>query len=287
MKYLRAFDKERNHLLKNLLVLEDGNSFFVYSYNSDVISNYAGKTIKFDAPLWYIEQIKPLLEEIKGDEFEQILSKDIGEYETIDIENYEFPPLYHGTDAKIIRMSEQERESYRTCCESVIKNLFPYYEQNYCFGVNRNFRVEINGLDDETKRNIEQALRLCDKMLHGNQLYQYPKGVIYLTNVGINLQGYAKKAFAGGELGFIAYYMCKVALNSGFLAFYRDNKIESAIQRVIEFGEKKREPVVIEIKYTDIDIKYLRSEAGDLITHGLEQSFRYSGPIKLDLSNFK
>lgn len=287
MRYYRAIHPDVNNRPLDLLVQEKDNSYFVYSDRSDVFSNLAQKPISFFAPLWYIEQIKPYLVEVSIEEFNETLNdKDKFEgCETIDIEKYDYPTkLLHGTDAKIIRMSDEDRKSYRSCCEKAIKYLYSYYEQNFCFGYNRNFRVEIEDIDEETKSNVENALKNYQRMLDGRKLWQYPDGTIYFTTVGKNAKDYAYQSFAGGEFGYIAYYLCKAALCKGFPELHPDKETQYAIQRVLEFGGQKREPICFIIESHELDLRYLRSETGDLLSSRLEQNFRYSGSIKLDLS---
>ena len=38
------------------------------------------------------------------------------------------PVLYHGTDARMIEMSEEERQHFFDTCDHVINALFPYFE---------------------------------------------------------------------------------------------------------------------------------------------------------------
>lgn len=240
-------------------------------------------TVKFHAPSkWYATEIKLntklRLIEIAHAEFEKLLNKDFCDYKIIDFDNADIE-LYHGTDAKMIRMTKEERQVHKSYCNHAIEYLYPKFKEKYYNGLF--WKVDITSFDTETAEGIEEALNKYCFMSNGSDFFQYPDGILYLTSLFGNAKTYAKDSFAGGELGYIAYFMCKAAAGL-FFDLKPDGITANAIEYVLEFGNKKREPVVIPV--TGLNLGFLKTENDESIFI-TNQNYRYSGPLELDLSN--
>lgn len=233
--------------------------------------------VKFHAPEWYATEIKQNpelnLKKISKDEFEQLLNEESREYKNIDFDEADIE-LYHGTDAKMIRMSKEERQEHRTYCKQAIEYLYPVFKANYYDGNSGYYWGDIDktNLDKETAYYLKDVLDCYRRMLNDHPLYQYPEDVIFLTSNPANAEGYAKRSFAGGEFGYIAYYMCKAA-NMLFPDLKPDKETSSAIKYVLEFGNKEREPKIMTVK--NFEIKLLKDENGGSILDSVNDSFRY------------
>lgn len=241
--------------------------------------------VKFIAPKWYADELMPLLEEISKERFDICYSEDnCDKCTTIDIGNIDIE-LYHGTDAKIVRMTEEERKMHKSYCKRAIEYLYPLFKEKYYFD-SLYFEVDKTNLDKETAHYIDDCLHCYRSMLWGNGFFQYPDNVVYLTSLYKNAKDYAYRNFAGGELGYLAYYMCKAAQSVELPGFDPNSETATAIQYVMALGEQKREPIIFRLKVNqDLDLMYLRRENGEILIGTHEQGFRYIGPIKLDLAS--
>ena len=254
---------------------------FLRMYFSNQKSN-----VKFQAPKWYSTEIKENselnLKEITKNEYEQLLNKDFNDYRTIDFDNADIE-LYHGTDAKMIRMSKDERQMHKSYCEQAIEYLYPLFKAKFYNGYSGDYWGDIDkaSLDKETAHYIKDVLDCYRSMLRGNIFFQYPDGVLFLTSDSTTAEDYARRNFAGGEFGYLAYFMCKAA-SILFPDIKPDKESSYAIKHVLEFGNKKREPIVIPV--TNINLEFFRNEAGQSILEYDYGRYRYSGPIELDLS---
>ena len=214
----------------------------------------------------------------------------------------QIPTLYHGTDARIIEMSAKERKSYFDDVKNVIDclwNLLKPYMQNVYYDKHINGQV-IKVLEPKLYEykelitikygevlwyNIYEKLLMLSTRDDGNEYYQY--GSLYLTNLKIKAGNYARRAFAGGELGLIAYRLIQAAEILEQYDFTENDAVMKSVNNVKAFAESSPKPVIIPI--TEIDINYLFSENGkDLIfVDGMlfSQCLRYTKPYNLCLDN--
>ena len=212
------------------------------------------------------------------------------------------PTLYHGTDARIVRMTEAERLQYLNGCNQVIDYLFQFYKP-----LLENVKVEeqINGMTcyvfkpkievQYKKLFIENDMKALFYLLHekismidwsknGAQLYQY--GSFYVTKNKERAQDFAYKAYAGGELAMNAYYLIKGIEFIQFPDYNPSKEVKNAITTILDFSKKgKEEPVVFALD--DLNREHLFEEDGKEVDWSLgfiTSNLRYTGEIKLDLS---
>ena len=214
-------------------------------------------------------------------------------------------PLYHGTDARIWAMSDDERKKFIQACQLSVDFLWqifdPYYNQYIKIITNdpyegcwiRDRRVEelkplLTRGDDETKfYDLYNTLICVDSQKNGNQLFQY--GDLYLTNNLERAINYARQSFAFGEIGLNAYRMLEAAKRINVLDWNPTPTVENALLEVQEFAESQAEPIIL--KFSDYDINLLRTEdmrpiaIEELSSNGICLSFRYLG--SLDFQNAK
>lgn len=208
------------------------------------------------------------------------------------------PILYHGTDARIIAMSDNERHAYFNVCTEVKDYLWsifkPYYENEMVETIIHGYKAFVQHLkieryrdyiiehsDEITWRNLYEKLMMCDSNERGSQLYQY--GYLYLTGDMNKAKRYAFNSFAGGEIGSIAYRLIQGAEILGWI----DNEdIKKGIDTIKTFAEAKATPIVIPV--SDLDINYLFGEKGNPIVCQEEWyfkggNFRYTKEYTLSL----
>ncbi len=210
--------------------------------------------------------------------------------------------LYHGTDARILSMSKEERLSYLAdvdlaleylwtiwepiCHKTVIKELrYPNGEFmgtlpiSYLESIKQRF---IDAGEDTLYNGLRSRVSMADWSKQGAPRYQY--GALYVTGSQWKASIYARDSYAGGERGIIVYFMLKGATFLGIPLGNPDSKTYQAIQRVRSFAEaKEQEPVVVVLN--DVAPEDLLSESGEPVKEPiiLGDSYRYIKDVDLSL----
>lgn len=184
--------------------------------------------------------------------------------------------LYHGSDARIIEMTKEEREQYKNDCDLVVNSLFPlfkplmsYEKVERILNGEKSYVYEIplkryqNLLDEKGGQymyiNLFEKLTMIDARNNGSELYQYND--LYLCASKLTAINYARRSYAGGETGLNAYRLIQGAEIVGFENMYADPNVKRAAERIKEFAKEGNErPVIITIE--DIDSCYLFYEDG-------------------------
>lgn len=196
----------------------------------------------------------------------------------------DFNHFYHGTDARIVEMSNEERYRHKLDCVLVVRSLSAIFLP---------YRFEFDALrklfdDYSDKRDflneLLSTLRHIRSFINGNELYQY--NCFYLTNDVSRAAEFAKASFAFGEIGSFAYTLIK-AYRHLLDKPHLDCESSSAIKRVLAFAEAEPSPVVFE--FSDIDRNDLLDERGNSIDwalleelpKGFQINVRYLGPVDL------
>lgn len=205
----------------------------------------------------------------------------------------ELPIMYHGSDLRIISMTREGRVDYKKKALSLAGYLWPYYSQCMELGpFYQDLKARVsNDLGEHFWISFYNALCCFCGFLNNNQLYQYDKEIIYLTNWKFRAENYARRAFAGGEMGMIAYFLQEMARFVEIDLNSLPNNLKTALDDVRKMGNTAPQPVVFEIK--DYDIDNLKLENGKPIPEWMlasfrdkcKSSFRYYGKIELDISS--
>ncbi len=240
---------------------------------------------KFIAPDWYAKELYPLLEVISQNDFEDgqhiVLDENLNgekeDFEEIVLDNLQIPPMYHGTDRKVLRMTDEQRTIYKKKCCHLIDNIYPVLRKRY--RQNGSWEISKLGLGMKLESCVIDALGCLDSRTNGNENFQYPDNVLYLHSYRGCADSYAVRSFAGGEIGYIAYFLCQAVINMSVSEFHLDEETENAMQKVLAFGNEGKYPVVITLN--NLDFKFLRNENGSIITNlNFERkSYRYLKPI--------
>lgn len=210
--------------------------------------------------------------------------KSITQKESMEIKDGIF---YHGTDARIVSMSDDERKGFVKDIDIAIGYMWPFFEP---------YKFRMEELKDVLEYDKDNTLwlKLYDALIHygamtvGNEQYQY--GSFYLTNFLGRAASYAVESFAFGESGFNAYYMFKASEKIKFEGWNPAKDVLSALNRIDAFASEESQPVVFQ--FTDINFHDLQLENGKHLTEENKDvflssggSFRYTGILNLDLSN--
>lgn len=89
-----------------------------------------------------------------------------------------FESIYHGTDARILAMTAEEKEEWKKICIELATTLRPYFPDVYYLTIFK--KLFENGGREDIYWNLCDTITRHDAMKNGNQEYQY--GEIYLTN---------------------------------------------------------------------------------------------------------
>lgn len=213
----------------------------------------------------------------------------------------EKPILFHGTDARIVKMSDDEREYMRQCCKTAGDCLWKHYSQMVKTEARKykdpkcgeiiifpqiisDYKQQIEALNiDGLYYGLCWDINNYISYDNGSALYQY--GNIYLTASELTAKKYAYKSFAFGEFGHMIYTMILALPAMNFADWNPTQKESDAINQIVSFAHGKSEPVVIPV--SDYEIENIRSEDGtkkDLDVM-LMSHIRYLGKLKLNLED--
>lgn len=187
--------------------------------------------------------------------------------------------LYHGTDARLLRMSREERDGYFKDVDVAQSFLWRVLGHYWTTKVRKELRCPDGSVmgytttclldshkatfqaagKEELYNKFLDALMKVESRKNGSELYQYD--CLYVTSSKMKAAGFARDAFAGGERGSLVYWLIK---GGEFLhpADWTPNQDElNAFERITSFGEESyREPVIVIID--GVEPAYLLSEIG-------------------------
>ena len=196
-------------------------------------------------------------------------------------------PLYHGTDMRIVQMSEEERSALRNDCETASQYLWEIlsiYKDDSDF---------ISRVKEDPVRwyNLENAITCYNACLNGNRQYQYD--VFHLTTTRIKAEHYAIRSFAFGEIRLIPYRMYDAIKQIDLKEWNPDNKVEKAIEHIVNFAEEYNEKRPVVFEFNNLDFEKIEIERIGSIWNLLgkwsslndkDLTIYYRGTIHLDVS---
>lgn len=185
--------------------------------------------------------------------------------------------LYHGTDARIIEMSHEERQQYLKDCNMVIDAIFKHLSpllkwekvevvengkkvEKYEYALKHRYEKILNEKGAPyLYLNLFEKLMMIDARNNNSGLYQY--GDLYLSTMKRIAMNYSRRSFAGGETGLCAYRFIQGAEIIGVEDIYKDIAVKEASENIKEFAKEGNEkPAIVTIE--NIDIDYLLHENG-------------------------
>lgn len=200
----------------------------------------------------------------------------------------QIPPMYHGTDARIIRMGSEEIKRIKSKYEDALHYMWTLFKPLY----DRDHETLKRCLDFDNRPEdfykLLDKLHCCSAMHNGREEYQYE--ALYLTNSIERAKGYARRAYAFGEIGEVTYVMYKAAMIIKFKDWNPTEEITDTLEFIKEFAEDDSEPVVLKLE--NLDPLYFEMDNGGLVCQnrlefkpGRVCSFRYVKAIELDLND--
>lgn len=202
--------------------------------------------------------------------------------------NLQIPPMYHGTDARIIRMGSEVIKRIKEQCTEALHYMWSFFKPLY----DKDRETLMRSLDFDNKPEVYyklmDKLHCCSAMHNGREEYQYE--ALYLTNSIERAKGYARRAYAFGEIGEVTYIMYKAAIKINFSDWNPTEAVSNTLNFIKDFAEEDSEPVVIKIE--NLDPLYFESHNGGLVSQDMLEfdpgdmfSFRYVKTIELDLND--
>ena len=205
------------------------------------------------------------------------------------------PLLYHGTDARLAGMSQEEIESFKAGIIKSLDFLWPFFEpysdEHFHLEYNEHCKgyVQVRDLEklkpillyDEDPTlydNLMFAISINQMRLKGRKGWQYEG--LYLTNWEELSWHYAKRSFCFGEIGLVTYQFIRAAKRIRFKGWNPSPEVVQSMKMITDFAEATPQPVVVIVD--DYDIKKLRDEAGKKLKEGVSSRvFLLKGKIDL------
>jgi hypothetical protein len=221
----------------------------------------------------------------------QLLNNLVDHMETIEpsMENFFMrlatPTLYHGTDARIVKMPEKKRIELHDMYEHLGDYLFEYYKP-HCDsnGILQDVNERIPN-DEELSHNLRLSVSYWAIKTDGAKYWQYENNGIYLTQFIQKAIRYAYSSRDFGEIGSIVYWMIK-----GMKAYdivIDHYVVQEAIDTALAFSEEDPQPVVY--VFDGLDYKKMKTaderKEVDLRNIAAVDSVFYIGDVEMTDEN--
>lgn len=169
------------------------------------------------------------------------------------------PVLYHGTDARILDMDEQERKSFHEDCKELAKALWPLFEPHVLGQETVKTIDPVNGENIVEKNRIDRfrghfdddvqfhRFTLAVSIFYRSAFLEdtlFEHDSLYFTSFRQGAERYAHRAGFFGEIGFVAYHLADAARRC---AYETDEDTSARMDRIIAFAEAEHHPVVVEV----------------------------------------
>ena len=173
--------------------------------------------------------------------------------------------LYHGTDARLIYMSDAEREDYFALVDRAIDSLWPYLRE-YNENIPRIINFPDGSKGTSSWRRIESmkqqfinagnadfyyfiSKRISEIALWKNGAERYQYSSFYVTCSRTKARQYARDSFAGGEHGLNAYALILAAEHLKPSGWHPSEEVTKAIRAIKDFADaRNRRPVIVSIE---------------------------------------
>ena len=147
------------------------------------------------------------------------------------------PPMFHGTDASLIDMSQEKRVELKNACETLITTLLMLYKAN-SISISDERLVESR----DSYGCSSTAYYMAEAKVNKSPLYSY--GDYYVTNNPERAFTYSQEAWIFGETGWIANRIIEGAIALG-LDLPNDECFRKAFAIVETRKQKEKSPAVI------------------------------------------
>ena len=196
--------------------------------------------------------------------------------------------LYHGTDARISRMTDEERATFRKeiiCALDYMWDLMDPYFQKYDEELdrihNRIKRTErITALKSRMKEDdynmLYRALSHDKARRDGLKTWQYQDDAIYLTSTLETAISYAYRSFVFGEMGETVWEMYQGMKALNLNTWKPSPEIQATFDKIERLATEEHFPIVYMLN--SFDYEKLLTDGGDPIPEGtleFQHCYRY------------
>lgn len=186
------------------------------------------------------------------------------------------PILYHGTDARIVVMSDDFRKNYKKACFDMINLFLPRFHQFFLKPdeeVAKAFPVDSLEANPAILTDFKQSLTEIELSGQGCGDFQYEH--FYVTSSWLEACIYAKDSFVGGELARHAYNFLRAAKYMGMLDNPQNKAIEGFYQALHRVASEEPKPVIF--TFNNIKPEDLLTEQGKKIDRYVREDGRIAG----------
>lgn len=190
----------------------------------------------------------------------------------------EVPTFYHGTDARILRMSPDEIRSFKQDIIKALDYLWLFFKP---YSGDMECLKGPLGYDMDTSLYCQTSMAISINMhrLTSMKLWQYEG--LYLTNWDWQAWSYSRRAYCFGELGMVAQILITSAGKIRFRGWKPDYDTKRAMDRIMSFSKVKPEPVVVVLD--NLEIEHIKDAGGGELKEGsCSRVFMYDKDINLN-----
>lgn len=183
--------------------------------------------------------------------------------------------LYHGTDARISRMTDEERKAFRNDILEALDYMWslmtPYFQQfdevvdrehNRIRYVEKIIQFK-DVMGEEMWNKLYQALSHDKARRDGLHTWQYQDNLIYLSADIRSAISYAYRSFVFGELGETLWDMYQGLQVLRPKNWSPSEKIQSTLDKALRLAEEEHVPIVYIL--TNFDYDQLKTDGGKSI----------------------
>lgn len=164
--------------------------------------------------------------------------------------------LYHGTDERLLRMSEEERQAYFKAVDTATDYVYTKFKEGeFCQydsidGINKQVKSLHKEMDREQLLPLYSALYVTGAWIAGCRFLIFRK--LCATNSRDKACEYALNSFAGGELAAKTFLLIKTAEYLRLPGYDPQGEAKAAIETVKDFADKKKAaPVLVRFEIDD------------------------------------
>lgn len=199
--------------------------------------------------------------------------------------------FYHGTDARISRMSDEERKTFRKEIFAALDYMWGLMDPYFCkydevpdhkHNIIRRIekmKVFEGKMEEDTYSQFYYALSHEKARRDDLKTWQYQEGVLYFTTTLKTAISYAYRSNVFGELGSNVWNMYKGIRNLNLDTWNPSEEIQTILDKIERFATEEPFPIVY--MFDDLDRDYLFTDAGEAVSDEqleFRHLFRYDDP---------
>lgn len=153
-------------------------------------------------------------------------------------------PLYHGTDLRILKMGENERQQYSQACERIIEKFISIPRE-----LKQAAMDALSGKiqDEEYLENLYDAEKVIERKTIGAPQYQFD--CIAFASRDYTARHFAIESYSFGQFGKTAYTLGRFMHDYFPEQVPEGSQLEKDFRLLCEFAEGPRQPVIVIVSH--------------------------------------